>query len=205
MIHGNNSINETIVVRQQFDRFRGGLGAKRTRGRCTIPSFKIRPRLPRRLLRGDVAGDAGGRGLPGHVWQKQDGQQQARRKTDSRQDRSFSRIYPPFAAKKTRSLGRGWTRSAFQRAEDGLCAATRAGLGTPFWSKLCKGGNVPGANPDTRHSGISRLQTYGQPLERHHGAALPATRQLDATYWHHLSRSASQWKEAEEGTDAIFA
>jgi hypothetical protein len=29
MIHGNNSINETIVVSQQFDRFRGELSPKR--------------------------------------------------------------------------------------------------------------------------------------------------------------------------------
>src|SRR5262249_47196290 len=104
--------------------------------------------------------DADSRGLPGDVWQKQDGQQQARWKTDSHQDRSFPGIHPSFTTEKTRGLGRGWPCPAFQRTKWGFRPTISTGFAKPLWRKVRKGEHVSGTDPDARHSRIPYLQTH---------------------------------------------
>ena len=126
----------------------------------------------------DGRSDAGGRGLPGDVRQKQDGQQQGRWKTHSREDRSFPGIHPPFTAEKTRSLGCHRSRAAFQGVAIAFVQRLAPGLKGRFGENFAKREHVSGTDPDARHSRIPYLQTYRQPLERDHRSILSAARTI---------------------------
>ena len=64
MVNGNNSFNETIVVSQQFGRFRRGICPEVPCGRFAVLPLEIRSRVSRRFLRRDAGSDAGGGRLP---------------------------------------------------------------------------------------------------------------------------------------------